>query len=46
LTVYVESNFVLEAALGQEQLEAAEALLALAERGAIKLAYVPSSKAL
>jgi predicted nucleic acid-binding protein len=39
LTVYVESNFVLEVALGQEQSDAAEALLALAESGRIDLAF-------
>lgn len=41
MTVYVESSFVLEMALGQEQSEAAEAILARAERGEVELA-VPS----
>lgn len=40
-TVYVESNFVLEIALGQEQSDVAEEILARAERGEIELA-VPS----
>ena len=39
MTVYVESNFVLEIALGQEQSEAAEAILARAERGEVELAF-------
>lgn len=38
MIVYVESNFVLEIVLGQEQAGSAEALLALAENGAIELA--------
>lgn len=38
MTVYVESNFVLEIALGQEQANAAEAILGRAERGEIMLA--------
>lgn len=38
MVVYVESNFVLELALGQAQAAAAEAILALAEGGAIELA--------
>jgi predicted nucleic acid-binding protein len=38
LTIYVESNFVLEIALGQEYVSAAEAILARAERGEITLA--------
>jgi predicted nucleic acid-binding protein len=41
MTVYVESNFVLEIALGQEQSEAAAAILSRAERGEIELA-IPS----
>lgn len=36
--VYVESNFVLELSLGQEQAEACEQLLELAEQGRIELA--------
>lgn len=38
MTLYVESNFVLEIALGQEELVPAERLLAAAEAGAIDLA--------
>lgn len=38
MTVYVESNFVLEIALGQEQVEAAETILARAEQHEIALA--------
>lgn len=38
MTVYVESNFVLEIALGQEQASAAEAILVRAERQEIALA--------
>jgi hypothetical protein len=38
LTLYVESNFVLEIVLGQEELASAERLLAVAETGAIDLA--------
>jgi predicted nucleic acid-binding protein len=38
MTVYVESNFVLEIALGQEQASAAEAILDRAEGGEVKLA--------
>jgi hypothetical protein len=41
VTVYVESNFVLEIALGQQQSAAAEVILALAESSDIVLA-VPS----
>lgn len=41
MTVYVESNFVLEIALGQEQASAAEAVLERSERGEITLA-IPS----
>lgn len=37
MIVYAETNFVLEHALGQEQSESCEELLALAERGAIRL---------
>jgi predicted nucleic acid-binding protein len=37
LTLYVESNFVLEVVLGQEELAPAERLLATAEAGAIEL---------
>ena len=37
MTVYVESNFVLEIALGQEQAQAAEAILDHAERREITL---------
>ncbi len=38
MTLYVESNFLLEIVLGQEQSAAAEQLLAMAERGEIDLA--------
>ncbi len=38
MTVYVESNFVLEIALGQEQTKAAQAILDRADRGEITLA--------
>lgn len=38
MTVYVESNFVLEIALGQEQVSAAEAILDHAERHEVVLA--------
>ncbi len=38
MTIYVESNFVLELALGQEQALAAEAIQEKAERGEIALA--------
>lgn len=38
MTASVESNFVLELALGQEQVDAAEALVELAETGTIDLA--------
>lgn len=38
MTLYVESNFVLEITLGQEELNAAERLLAAAERGTIDMA--------
>jgi predicted nucleic acid-binding protein len=38
LTLYVESNFVVEIALGQEELAAAERLMAAAESGAVDLA--------
>lgn len=38
MTLYVESNFVLEIALGQEELAPAERLLAAAEAGTIVLA--------
>lgn len=38
MTLYVESNFVLEIALGQEELAAAERLLVAAESGVIDLA--------
>jgi predicted nucleic acid-binding protein len=38
LTLYVESNFVLEIALGQEEFAPAERLLVAAEAGAIDLA--------
>lgn len=37
MIVYVESNFVLELALGQEQSASAEAILALAEAKKIEL---------
>lgn len=37
MIAYVESNFVLEIALGQEQADSAEALLALAEGSALEL---------
>ena len=37
MTVFVESNFVLEIALGQEQAAAAEAILQLAEHGTLNL---------
>lgn len=39
MIVYVESNFILELALGQEQSTAAEALLAGAEQGKLTLAF-------
>jgi predicted nucleic acid-binding protein len=39
MIVYVESNFVLEMALEQEQLVAAEAILSLAENNKIKLVF-------
>ena len=39
MIVYVESNFFLEVALGQEQASPAEAILALAESGKIQLAF-------
>ncbi|MGH2558392.1 MAG: hypothetical protein ACRDJH_04945 [Thermomicrobiales bacterium] len=38
MTVFVESNFVIELALGQEQLDSVEALLRLAERAEVDLA--------
>jgi predicted nucleic acid-binding protein len=38
LTLYVESNFVLEIVLGQEESQPAERLLALAESGDIQIA--------
>jgi hypothetical protein len=38
LTLYVESNFVLEIVLGQEELASAERILAAAEADAISLA--------
>lgn len=38
MIVYVESNFILEIALEQNQAIAAEAILALAENGSITLA--------
>lgn len=41
MTLYVESNFVLEIALGQEELVAAERLVAGAESGVIQIA-IPS----
>ena len=41
MIAYVESNFVLEIVLGQEQATGAEALLALAENGTIDL-VIPS----
>lgn len=39
MIVYVESNFVVEIALGQEQAASAEAILALAESGKIELVF-------
>lgn len=39
MIVYVESNFVLETALSQEQSVSAEAILSLAEQGKIALAF-------
>lgn len=39
MIVYVESNFVLEIALNQEQSVSAEAILSLAEQEKIKLAF-------
>ncbi len=39
MIVYVESNFVLEVALGQEQASSAEAILVLAEQGDIEIAF-------
>ncbi len=41
MIVYVESNFVLEIVLGQEQAVSAEALLVAAEQGAIEM-VIPS----
>lgn len=41
MIVYVESNFILELALGQEQAPFAEAILRLAEAGKVELA-IPS----
>jgi predicted nucleic acid-binding protein len=38
LTLYVESNFVFEIALGQEELDSAEKILSMAERGAVQIA--------
>jgi len=38
LTLYVESNFVLEVALGQEDSESAEQLLEFAEQGGVQIA--------
>lgn len=37
MTLYVETNFVLELALGQEELQAAERLLAAAEVGTVTM---------
>ena len=37
MIVYIESNFVLELALQQEQAQSAEAILALAESNALRL---------
>lgn len=39
MIVYVESNFILEIALEQEQLLAAESIMALAEKNSVKLAF-------
>jgi predicted nucleic acid-binding protein len=39
MIVYVESNFVLEIALGQQHAPSAERILALAENGKIQLAF-------
>lgn len=39
MIVYIESNFVLEIALEQEQSQAADSILSFAERGEIKLLY-------
>lgn len=39
MIVYVESNFFLEVALGQEQASPAEAILTLAEKGQIELTF-------
>lgn len=39
MIVYIESNFILEIALEQEQLSAADAILTLAEKNMIKLAF-------
>ena len=39
MIVYVESNFVLEIALGQEQSISAETILSLAEQGKVELAF-------
>ena len=38
MTLYVESNFVLELALGQEESEQADRLLVAAEQGTIEIA--------
>lgn len=39
MIVYVESNFVLEVALGQEEASSAEAILTLAENSSIELVF-------
>ncbi len=39
MTVYVESNFVLENALGQEDADPATTILELAEQGSIEIAF-------
>lgn len=39
MIVYVESNFILEIALGQTQAKAAESILQLAETGTIEIAF-------
>jgi basic membrane lipoprotein Med (substrate-binding protein (PBP1-ABC) superfamily) len=39
MIIYVESNFALEIALGQEQSASAEAILSLAEQGKIALVF-------
>ena len=44
MIVYVESNFILEVALEQEQFSSAEAILKLVEENKIKKDYLISSR--